>query len=175
MRARSFSGNPPLPAAAPRFSCPPPPRRPTRTADALLRAGWPPVESADERRAGDRGAQGPRGGLKWRRAPPPIHRHLAASQRACSHYVDKTLYDEAADLFARDGRLEIAGRGLFIGQERVRRTCKLPQLGTACCSTTCSCNRHHARAGRQRAPRMLARLSPDHLDRPRGALGRRHV
>jgi len=50
-------------------------------------------------------------------------------QRAYGYYVDKTLYDEAADLFAHDGRLEIAGRGLFIGQERVRQYLRqLPRL-----------------------------------------------
>jgi hypothetical protein len=50
-------------------------------------------------------------------------------QRAYGYYVDKTLYDEAADLFARDGRLEIAGRGLFVGQERVRAYLhRLPRL-----------------------------------------------
>jgi SnoaL-like domain len=42
-------------------------------------------------------------------------------QAAYGYYVDKTLYDEAADLFARNARLEIAGRGLFIGQQRVRQ------------------------------------------------------
>ena len=50
-------------------------------------------------------------------------------QAAYGYYVDKTLYGEAADLFARDGRLEIAGRGLFIGQERVRHYLQqLPKL-----------------------------------------------
>jgi hypothetical protein len=50
-------------------------------------------------------------------------------QAAYGYYVDKTLYDEAADLFARDARLEIAGRGLFIGQERVRHYLQqLPKL-----------------------------------------------
>ncbi len=42
-------------------------------------------------------------------------------QAAYGYYVDKTLYDEAADLFARNARLEIAGRGLFVGQDRVRK------------------------------------------------------
>jgi hypothetical protein len=41
-------------------------------------------------------------------------------QAIYGYYVDKTLYDQAADLFARDGTLEIAGRGFFEGQERVR-------------------------------------------------------
>ena len=35
-------------------------------------------------------------------------------------YVDKSQWDQAADLFARDATLEIAGRGLFKGQDRIR-------------------------------------------------------
>jgi len=50
-------------------------------------------------------------------------------QAAYGYYVDKTLYDEAADLFARDGRLEIAGRGVFAGQAHVRHYLnQLPKL-----------------------------------------------
>ncbi len=50
-------------------------------------------------------------------------------QGAYGYYVDKTLYDEAADLFARDGRLEIAGRGVFAGQDHVRHYLhQLPKL-----------------------------------------------
>jgi hypothetical protein len=50
-------------------------------------------------------------------------------QAAYGYYVDKTLYDEAADLFARAGRLEIAGRGVFAGQDRVRHYLhQLPKL-----------------------------------------------
>lgn len=41
-------------------------------------------------------------------------------QRAYGYYVDKGLWDEAADLFAEDGTLEIAGRGVYKGRERVR-------------------------------------------------------
>jgi hypothetical protein len=48
--------------------------------------------------------------------------HIAISnlQGAYGYYVDKGLWDEAADLFADDGTLEIAGRGIYIGRERVR-------------------------------------------------------
>ncbi|WP_245978831.1 nuclear transport factor 2 family protein [Aurantiacibacter xanthus] len=45
---------------------------------------------------------------------------IANLQAAYGYYVDKALYDEAADLFARDATLEIAGRGLFRGQDRIR-------------------------------------------------------
>jgi hypothetical protein len=37
------------------------------------------------------------------------------------HYVDKSRHDDVADLFAADGVLEILGRGVFIGQDRVRQ------------------------------------------------------
>ena len=41
-------------------------------------------------------------------------------QAAYGYYVDKGLWDQAADLFAQDGSLELAGRGVFEGRERVR-------------------------------------------------------
>jgi hypothetical protein len=41
-------------------------------------------------------------------------------QRSYGYYVDKGLWDEAADLFAEQGTLEIAGRGLYRGRERLR-------------------------------------------------------
>jgi hypothetical protein len=43
------------------------------------------------------------------------------------YYVDKSRWDDAADLFAQDATLEIAGRGLFTGQARIREY--LHQLG----------------------------------------------
>jgi hypothetical protein len=48
--------------------------------------------------------------------------HLAILnlQAAYGYYVDKGLWDKAADLFAKDATLEIAGRGVFEGRERVR-------------------------------------------------------
>ncbi|MEN7535625.1 nuclear transport factor 2 family protein [Aurantiacibacter flavus] len=41
-------------------------------------------------------------------------------QAAYGYYVDKGLWDKAAELFAEDGTLELAGRGVFVGRERVR-------------------------------------------------------
>jgi len=41
-------------------------------------------------------------------------------QAAYGYYVDKGLWDQAADLFAEDATLELAGRGVFRGRERVR-------------------------------------------------------
>lgn len=48
------------------------------------------------------------------------YRELVNLQGAYGYYVDKGLWDKAADLFAEDGTLEIAGRGVFVGRERVR-------------------------------------------------------
>lgn len=41
-------------------------------------------------------------------------------QSIYGYYVDKSQWDQAADLFAAEGTLEIAGRGLFVGQDRIR-------------------------------------------------------
>ncbi|RIV82920.1 nuclear transport factor 2 family protein [Aurantiacibacter xanthus] len=48
------------------------------------------------------------------------YRALINLQCAYGYYVDKGLWDKAADLFAKDGTLEIAGRGVYVGQDRVR-------------------------------------------------------
>jgi len=40
---------------------------------------------------------------------------------AYGHYVDKSRQDDIADLFTADGVVEILGRGVFIGQDRVRQ------------------------------------------------------
>lgn len=55
---------------------------------------------------------------------------LVNLQGAYGYYVDKGLWDKAADLFAREGTLEIAGRGVFVGRERVREYLRhLPPYG----------------------------------------------
>src|SRR5690606_15330931 len=41
-------------------------------------------------------------------------------QRAFGYYVDLGLWDEAADLFAENGSIEIGLDGVYIGKERVR-------------------------------------------------------
>ncbi len=40
-------------------------------------------------------------------------------QRIYGYYLDKGLWSEAADLFADDGELELAGRGAYVGQAHV--------------------------------------------------------
>lgn len=58
------------------------------------------------------------------------YREIANLQAAYGYYVDKGLWDKAADLFAEDGTLEIAGRGVYVGQTRVREYLKcLPEYG----------------------------------------------
>lgn len=52
---------------------------------------------------------------------------IANLQATYGYYVDKMHWDDAADLFAQDGSLEIAGRGVFKGQDHVRKYLK--QLG----------------------------------------------
>jgi hypothetical protein len=52
---------------------------------------------------------------------------VANLQATYGYYVDKARWDDAADLFANDATLEIAGRGLFKGQDRIRTY--LHQLG----------------------------------------------
>ncbi|PZN29789.1 MAG: nuclear transport factor 2 family protein [Proteobacteria bacterium] len=41
-------------------------------------------------------------------------------QRSYGFFIDKALWNEAADLFAEDGTLEIGGYGVFVGKARVR-------------------------------------------------------
>ena len=42
-------------------------------------------------------------------------------QGAYGYYVDKGQWDDAADLFSEDSTLEIAGRGVYKGQARIRQ------------------------------------------------------
>lgn len=48
-------------------------------------------------------------------------RDIQRLQSAYGYYVDKAQWDEAADLFARDATLEIAARGEYRGQARIRQ------------------------------------------------------
>jgi hypothetical protein len=41
-------------------------------------------------------------------------------QRAYGYYIDRGLWDQAADLFAADGTIEIGLDGVYVGQDRVR-------------------------------------------------------
>jgi len=46
---------------------------------------------------------------------------IANLQRAYGYYVDKCLWDETADLFAKDATLEIGLRGVYAGQDHIRK------------------------------------------------------
>jgi len=41
-------------------------------------------------------------------------------QRIYGFYTDKQLWTQAADLFAADGTLEVGGRGVYVGRDRIR-------------------------------------------------------
>lgn len=60
-------------------------------------------------------------GLEKRASAAEDYIAIGNLQRAYGYYVDKGQWDDAADLFAEDGTLEIAGRGLYKGQDRVRQ------------------------------------------------------
>jgi hypothetical protein len=42
-------------------------------------------------------------------------------QRSYGFYTDKQLWSEAADLFATGGTIEVGGRGVYVGRERIRQ------------------------------------------------------
>ncbi len=48
--------------------------------------------------------------------------HIAITnlEDAYGYYVDKGQWDQVADMFAKDGTLEIGERGVYVGQDRVR-------------------------------------------------------
>jgi hypothetical protein len=58
--------------------------------------------------------------LKARVQTNEDYRELCNLQAAYGYYVDKGLWEKASGLFAEQGTLEIAGRGVYVGRERVR-------------------------------------------------------
>lgn len=46
-------------------------------------------------------------------------REIEVLQRSYGYYVDKSLYDDVTNLFATDGTVEIGGRGVFVGRDRI--------------------------------------------------------
>jgi hypothetical protein len=68
--------------------------------------------------------------LSARAAKADHYVEICNLQAAYGYYVDKGRWDEAAALFATDGTLELAGRGVYVGRERVRQYLKhLPPYG----------------------------------------------
>ena len=49
------------------------------------------------------------------------YHELENLQNAYGYYLDKNLWNDLADLFAEDGSMELAQRGVYAGRERVRR------------------------------------------------------
>jgi len=49
------------------------------------------------------------------------YHELENLQNAYGYYLDKNLWNDLADLFAEDGSMELAQRGVYVGRERVRR------------------------------------------------------
>src|SRR5262245_61271381 len=41
-------------------------------------------------------------------------------QRVYGFYTDKQLWSAAADLFSADGTIEVGGRGVYVGRDRIR-------------------------------------------------------
>src|SRR5689334_13334194 len=41
-------------------------------------------------------------------------------QRIYGFYTDKQLWSAAADLFSADGSIEVGGRGVYVGRDRIR-------------------------------------------------------
>ena len=64
-------------------------------------------------------AQGDVAGLARRVERLEDEQAIEILQRAYGYYLDKALWHEAADLFAEDGTLEIAGGEVFVGKIRV--------------------------------------------------------
>jgi hypothetical protein len=65
---------------------------------------------------------------------------VANLQATYGYYVDKMRWDDAADLFAKDATLEIAGRGLFRPGPYAPTCMRWAGPGTARCTITCSCS-----------------------------------
>ena len=81
------------------------------------------------------------------------YRDLVNLQGAYGYYVDKGLWDNAAELFAEDGTLEIAGRGVYVGRERVREYLHhLPAYGYGVNTITCSSSRCCTSTAKQGRP-----------------------
>ncbi len=68
------------------------------------------------------------------------------------HYVDKSRHDDVADLFAPEGVVEILGRGVFIGQDRVREYMLQPHAGQRRPARRLAVQPHAPAARRARAP-----------------------
>lgn len=68
--------------------------------------------------------------LEARATEAEDYRDLINLQCAYGYYVDKGMWEKAASMFAEEGTLEIAGRGIYVGKARVREyLTRLPEYG----------------------------------------------
>src|SRR5690606_22735062 len=87
-------------------------------AAALLAA--PPTRAPDDPRAVLAAAPARLAGLEARTTRVKDEREIEHLQRIYGYYIDRMLWDEAADLFAENGTIEIGHSGVYVGQDRVR-------------------------------------------------------
>lgn len=52
-------------------------------------------------------------------------RDIENLQRIYGYYLDRNQWDQIADLFAADGTIEIAQRGVYVGKKRIRQSLEL--------------------------------------------------
>ena len=64
-------------------------------------------------------------GLATRLARIEDARAIEYLQNAYTYYVDRWQWDDAADLFANEGTIELAQRGVYVGKPRVRQFLEL--------------------------------------------------
>ncbi len=66
-------------------------------------------------------------------------------QRIYGFYTDKQLWSAAADLFSADGTIEVGGRGVYAGRDRIRDFLALERArrrrNRIACSIRCSSSR----------------------------------
>lgn len=94
------------------------------TTKAFLAAGaiaWTPAHAAPAR---DAGLQAQIAQLSAEVDQLEGARAVRKLQRAYGYYVDRGLWDEAADLFADDGTVEIGLDGVYVGKARIKEYLK---------------------------------------------------
>jgi hypothetical protein len=91
---------------------------------ALLAAGAIAVTAAPAARAADVSAKAQIAQLSAEVDKLEGARAVRKLQRAFGYYVDRGLWDEAADLFADDGTIEIGMDGVYAGKGRIKEYLK---------------------------------------------------
>src|SRR5215471_15045090 len=99
---------------------------------ALLGGSSPSAESRETMRIEDLGKRAAE--LEYDITLLQAEKDIEKLQRVYGFYTDKQLWTQAADLFAEDGTIEVGGRGVYVGKERVlaflkRNGPEFPQAG----------------------------------------------